>query len=50
MKELLKNIEFDNNVLLRVLNRKELLNIYQRADSLAGLLQNNLSIKTGHSE
>jgi hypothetical protein len=50
MNELLKNIEFDNNVLLRVLNRKELLDIYQRTDSLAELLQNNLVKKTGNSE
>jgi hypothetical protein len=50
MNELLKNIEFDNNVLLRVLNRKELLDIYKRTDSLAGLLQNDLVKKTGNSE
>jgi hypothetical protein len=42
LNELLKNIEFDNNVLLRVLNRKELLDSYQRTDSLAGLLHNEL--------
>jgi hypothetical protein len=42
MSALLKNIEFDNNVLLRVLNRNELLDIYQRADSLAGLLHTEL--------
>jgi hypothetical protein len=47
MNELLKNIEFDNNVLLRVLNRKELLDIYQRTDSLAVLLQNDLKKKPG---
>ena len=45
-----KNIEFENNVLLRVLNRKELLDIYQRTDSLAVLLQTNLVKKTGNSE
>ncbi len=50
MNELLKNIEFDNNVLLRVLNRKELLDIYQRADSLAELLQNDFVKKIGNSE
>ena len=42
MNALLKNIEFDNNVLLRVLNRKELLDIYQRADSLAKQLHDHL--------
>jgi hypothetical protein len=50
MKELLKNIEFDNNVLLRVLNRNELLDIYHRADSLAELLHNDLVKRTGNSE
>jgi hypothetical protein len=50
MSELINNIEFDNNVLLRVLNRKELLDIYQRADSLARLLHNDLIKKTGNSE
>ena len=50
MNAILKNIEFDNNVLLRVLNRKELLDIYQRTDSLAELLHNNLEKKTGNSE
>ncbi|HEY2350300.1 MAG TPA: hypothetical protein VGH64_14885, partial [Puia sp.] len=40
--ELTKSIEFDNNVLLRVLNRNELFAIYQRADSLADLLHNSL--------
>ncbi len=50
MNAILKNIEFDNNVLLRVLNRKELLDIYQRTDSLAELLHNNLGKKTGDSE
>jgi len=48
--ESFKNIEFDNNVLLRVLNRKELLDIYQRADSLAKLLHKNLVKKTENSE
>lgn len=50
MNELLKKFEFDNNVLLRVLNRKELLDIYQRADSLAALLHTDLVKKTGNSE
>jgi hypothetical protein len=50
MNELLKNIEFDNNVLLRVLNRKELLDIYQRTDSLAGQLKTDLLKKTGNSD
>ncbi|HET7000134.1 MAG TPA: hypothetical protein VFI33_02450, partial [Puia sp.] len=50
MNGLLKNIEFDNNVLLRVLNRKELLDIYQRTDSLAELLHNELLKKIGNSE
>ena len=50
MNALLKNIEFDNNVLLRVLNRKELLDIYQRADSLAKQLHDDLVKKTGNSE
>jgi len=50
MNGLLKNIEFDNNVLLRVLNRNELLDIYQRADSLAQLLNKDLLKKTGNSE
>ena len=50
MNELLKNIEFDNNVLLRVLNRNELLDIYQRTDSLANLLHTDLVKKTGNSE
>ena len=50
MNAVLKNIEFDNNVLLRVLNRKELLDIYQRADSLASQLHDDLVKKTGNSE
>jgi hypothetical protein len=50
MNDILKNVEFGNNVLLRVSNRKELLDIYQRADSLAGQLKNELIKKTGNSE
>jgi len=50
MNSVLKNVEFDNNVLLRVLNRKELLGIYQRADSLASQLHDELIKKTGNSE
>jgi hypothetical protein len=41
----LKSVEFGNNVLLRVLNRKELLEIYQRADTLATALKADLSRK-----
>ncbi|HMC86859.1 MAG TPA: hypothetical protein VKI61_15125 [Chitinophagaceae bacterium] len=48
--DLLKNVEFNNNVLLRVSNRKELLDSYQWADSLAGQLKNELIKKTGYSE
>jgi hypothetical protein len=40
---LVKNIEFKNNVLLRVQNRQELLNDYLRADSTALLLKNVLT-------
>jgi len=43
----IKNFEFGNNVLLRVLTRKELLQDYQRADSLAIQLKNKLTEKTG---
>jgi hypothetical protein len=50
MSALLTNIEFNNNVLLRVLNRRELLTIYQKTDSLAGLLQSDLLKKTGDSK
>ncbi|HEY2648596.1 MAG TPA: DUF6090 family protein [Puia sp.] len=42
LNELMKSIEFNNNVLLRVLNRNELFAIYQHADSLAELLHNTL--------
>lgn len=37
-----KNIEFSNNVLLRVTTRKELLDLYQRADSLANRVREEL--------
>lgn len=40
------SIEFGNNVLLRVTTRKELLYLYQRADSLAEQLKHELSVKT----
>jgi hypothetical protein len=40
-----KSAEFGNNVLLRVLNRKELLEIYQRADTLAISLKKELTLK-----
>jgi hypothetical protein len=50
MNEILKNVEFGNNVLLRVLNRNELLNMYQTADSLAVQLKDELIKKTGNSE
>jgi hypothetical protein len=45
--DLSKNIEFRNNVLLRVANRKELLYLYQKADSLAIQLDQILLTKTG---
>jgi hypothetical protein len=44
--DLLKSVEFQNNVLLRVLNREELLDSYQRADSIATLLKTDLVRKT----
>jgi hypothetical protein len=37
-----KNIEFRNNVLLRIQNRRELLNLYQAADSLGNRLRTAL--------
>jgi hypothetical protein len=43
--KLLTNFEFENNVLLRVLTRKELLEVYQIADSLAGQLKIELDKK-----
>ena len=42
LNEILKNVEFGNNVLLRVFNRNELLNIYKNADSLGLQLKNEL--------
>ena len=42
---LLSDIQFENNVLLRVRNREELLSIYQRADSIGGALRETLSNK-----
>jgi hypothetical protein len=47
LSSVLKNFEFNNNVLLRVLNRKELLEEYQRTDSTAIVLSNALREKTG---
>jgi len=47
---LLKNIEFDNNVLLRVSNRRELMEIYHRTDSIAQLLKKELIRQTGHTQ
>ena len=44
-KNQLLDFEFDNNVLLRVLTRKELLDDYHTADSLAGNLKIELSEK-----
>jgi hypothetical protein len=41
----LRSTEFGNNVLLRVLNRNELLEIYQRADTLALALKKDLTLK-----
>jgi|SRR5450432_2667358 len=40
--DLSKTMEFDNNVLLRVTTRKELLDLYQRADSSADQLKKAL--------
>src|SRR5450755_1255623 len=39
---LLKDFEFENHVLLRVLNRKELLEVYQMADSAGSQLKDEL--------
>ena len=47
IRNLAKNIEFGNNVLLRVTTRKELLDLYQRADSSAIRLKDVLSTITG---
>ena len=38
--QILKSTEFENNVYLRVTNRQELLDIYQRTDTLAVSLKN----------
>jgi hypothetical protein len=40
-----KSAEFGNNVLLRVINRKELLENYQRADTLAIAIKRDLALK-----
>jgi hypothetical protein len=46
IKPLLNSSEFNNNVLLRVLNRKELLELYQKTDSLANRLKVGLMEKS----
>jgi hypothetical protein len=43
MRELAKNLEFSNNVLLRVTNRNELLECYQKANLLGTQLKSALS-------
>jgi hypothetical protein len=48
LSDLSKSVEFGNNVLLRVTNRKELLDLYQKADSLATRLEQALIIKSGN--
>ena len=45
--EILNSTEFENNVYLRVTNRQELLDIYQRTDTLAVSLKNELVKKIG---
>ena len=45
LQALSKDIEFGNNVLLRVGNRRELLEGYQKADSMASHLKKMLSTK-----
>ena len=50
IKAVLTNLEFNNNVLLRISNRKELLDIYQSTDSLAELLNADLIRITRSSE
>jgi hypothetical protein len=45
LSDLLKNFEFENNVLLRILTRKELIEAYQTTDSLAGKLLTELGRK-----
>lgn len=44
--QLVKSFEFDNQVSLRVLNRKELMDDYEKADSLAEILKAELEKKT----
>jgi len=46
IQQLVKSLEFDNQVSLRVSNRKELMEDYQKADSLAGVLLAELEKKT----
>jgi hypothetical protein len=46
IKPLLNSFEFNNNVLLRVLNRRELLELYQKTDSLAVRLKTALLDKS----
>ncbi len=48
VKETINPVEFLNNVLLRVSNRKELLLIYKKADSLGNLLQTKLAKKSNN--
>ena len=48
LNDLAKSTEFGNNVLLRVTTRKELLNLYQKADATADKLKHELLIMTGH--
>jgi hypothetical protein len=48
LQSLVTNIEFNNNVLLRVTNREELLRIYQNTDSLAKQLVNELAREAGN--
>ena len=42
---LLNSVEFENQVLLRVSNRKELLAVYQNADALGGEIKKELTAK-----
>jgi hypothetical protein len=46
MTALISDIEFNNNVLLRVTNRNELLGVYKKTDSLANLLHSAFARKT----
>jgi hypothetical protein len=46
IKPVLNSFEFNNNVLLRVLNRRELLELYQKTDSLADRLKSALLEKS----